>query len=139
MTLYGSWQRYGTLVAVNCVGFVLIVDLAIRGSRTLSGFFLLALVVSDLFIGMILRGRSESPVQALSGRRESRFFRFFGSLLLAGGLLRLALGFRKGIAWTDLVVFAISVLLAVAMLSIGRRMNLPTGLDQREGRQSRLP
>jgi hypothetical protein len=115
------------------------VDLAIRGSWRISGFMVLILLVSDVLAGRILRNRSETSVLDYSRRKDSRFFRFYSQVLLAGGVLWLAVGFRRGITWTDLVVFTISVLLAVAMLSIGRRMNAPTGQDQSEGRQSRLP
>jgi len=139
MDLYGSWQRYGTFIAVNFFVIIMAVDLAIRGSWRISGFMVLILLVSDVLVGRILRNRTEASVLDYSRRKDSRFFRFYSQVLLAGGVLWLAVGFRRGITWTDLVVFAISVLLAVAMLSIGRRMNAPTGQDQSEGRQSRLP
>lgn len=139
MNLYAYSQRYGTFISVNFVVIIMAVDLAIRGSWRISGFVILILVVSDLFVGRILRNRSETSVQDYSKRKDSRLFRFWGCVLLAGGLLRLALGFRKGITWTDLVGFAILILLAVAMLSIGRRMNATIGQDQTEGRQGHLP
>jgi hypothetical protein len=123
MNLLAFWQRYGTFIAVNFVLVSIIVDLIIRGNWRASGLASLILVVGDLFVGRILRRKSSSSGHAHSPIKRWGFFRFYGYLLLAGGLTQLASGIRKGITWFDVASCVVLLLLAIAMLSIGRRMD----------------
>jgi hypothetical protein len=139
MISYEYWRKYGVFLAVNLVAISIVIQLMIRGSWGISGFVALALVVADLFVIRIVRGRSETSEQTYSTKRRGGFFRFYGYALAGGGLIWLALRVRHGITWIDFVPFVIFILLAVAMLSIGRRMNASTNPDRGQERQQGRP
>ena len=135
VTFFEYWQRYTTFIAVNYVVISIIVVLAIRGSWRFSGFALLILAVADLFVGRILRSKkNQISGQTYSTRKGGGFFRFYGYALVVGGLIRLAVSIKEGITWVDSGAFVILILLAIAMFSIGKRMNAPTGHDRPQER-----
>jgi hypothetical protein len=133
MISFEYWRRHGTFIAFNLVIISIIVQLMIRGSWGFSGFAILILVVADLFVGRILRSKNETSGQAYSTSRGGRFFRFYGCALALGGLIWLAQRMKVGITWADSASFVVLILLAVAMLSIGKKMNTPTSPDREGG------
>jgi hypothetical protein len=132
VNFYGYWWRYGTFLAVNLVVISIVIQLMTRGAWSVSGFVILALAVADLFVRRILRNRSKGSEQIHSTNTRGGFLRFYGYALAVGGLIWLTLRIRHGITWIDFAPFAIFVLLAVAMLSIGRKVDAPTNPDRQE-------
>ena len=139
MTYVEYWRRYGIFIAVNFVVLSIIVQLMIRGIWGFSGFAILILVVADLFVGRILRSKNETSGKTYSTRRGGGFFRFYGYALVVGGLIWLALRIREGITWVDFAPFVVFILLAVAVLSVGKRMNAPTNTNPRQERDQGPP
>jgi hypothetical protein len=121
MDSYTSWEKYGTFLSLNFVVVTVIVMLVVRGAWGLSGAAIGILIVADAIALNRIRRKSETPGHVHAGRR-GRFFLFYGYVLAVGALIRLVQSIRAGIQWLDFVVFLILVLLAVATLSIAKKM-----------------
>ena len=121
MDSYRFWEKYGTFLSVNFVAVTITVMLVVRGAWGFSGAAVCILIVADAIALNRIRRKSETPGQVHAGRR-GRFFLFYGYVLAVGALIRLAQSIRAGVQWLDFAAFLILVLLAVAMLSIARKM-----------------